>query len=72
VYVTAVNDVAELQQRAEDGCYLSRNTPGTFERVRQSSMRRAAPCVEAQGQHFENFVQFVVETVICNVGISDL
>jgi hypothetical protein len=55
VYATAVSDAAELQQRAKDGCELIRNTPGVLERVRQSLMRRAARCVEVQGQHFEHF-----------------
>jgi hypothetical protein len=31
VYATAVNDTTELQQRAEEGCELIRNTAGTFE-----------------------------------------
>jgi hypothetical protein len=42
VYAMAVNDVAELQQRVNDGCELIHNTAGIFERVRHSLMRRAA------------------------------
>jgi hypothetical protein len=76
VYTTTVNDVAELKQNAEDGCKLLCNTLGIFERVRQSFMRSAARCMEAQRQQLEHFVlQFVVTKIvglICNVVISVL
>jgi hypothetical protein len=52
----ALNDFAALQQRAEDGCELIRNTSGVFEHARQCLMRRAARCGEAQGQHFEHIL----------------
>jgi hypothetical protein len=54
-YARAVNDAAELQQRAEGRCELIGNTTVIFERVRQPLMRRAVRCVEAQGQHYEQF-----------------
>jgi hypothetical protein len=56
VYAAAVDDVAELQHRVEEGCELIPNTPGIFERVRQSLIRRTARCVQTVGQHFEQFL----------------
>jgi hypothetical protein len=47
--------------------------PGIFEHAQQFLMSHTVCCMEAQGQHFENFLQFVaVKTEICNVGIRDL
>jgi hypothetical protein len=56
VSATEVNEVSELQQRVEDGWKLIRNTPGIFERVRQSLMKHAVRAVEAQRQHVEHFL----------------
>jgi hypothetical protein len=71
VYATAVNAVAEQQQRVKNGCELIRNTPGIFERVRQSLIKSAVRCVEARGQHSGHFLQLVIiQTEICNVGIK--
>jgi hypothetical protein len=50
VYDTAVNDIAELQHRVDDGRKLTvLNKPGIFERVQQSFMIRTERCVGAQG-----------------------
>jgi hypothetical protein len=72
VYGAAVNDVVELERRAEDGCESIHNMPGVFESSRQSLMRRAARGVELQGQQVQNLWLFiVVKTIICNVRISN-
>jgi hypothetical protein len=52
----AVNDVAELQQRVEDGCEFICNMAEILEHVWQSLTRRAMHCVEVQGLHFEHFL----------------
>ena len=54
VYSTPVNDVESLRQRIVNGCETIQNTPGIFQRVRQSMLRRAEACVESHGGHFEH------------------
>lgn len=56
VYRSEVRDVEDLRQRILDGCDSIRNTPGIFERVRESFKRRAQVCVNADGAHFEQFL----------------
>jgi hypothetical protein len=73
VYATAVNDVAELQRRIEDGCKIIRYTSGIIERVWQFLMRRRALCGNTRTTLWAFFLWLVfVRTVICNVGISNL
>jgi hypothetical protein len=52
MYATAVNDVAELQQRVEDRRELIYNTTGICERVWRSLRWCAGRSVEGQRQHF--------------------
>lgn len=58
VYCTPVQDIEYLRQRMEDGCQQIENTPGIFERVRQSMIRRAQLRVAAYGGHFEYLLCF--------------
>ncbi|EZA56517.1 hypothetical protein X777_03552 [Ooceraea biroi] len=53
VYSTPVPDVAPLRQRIVNGCDIIHNTPGIFQRVRQSMRRRAQACLESNEGHFE-------------------
>jgi hypothetical protein len=48
--------VQVLRDRIVDGCHTIRNTPGIFERVRQSMRRRCKACILAQGGHVEHFL----------------
>jgi hypothetical protein len=66
-YVAAVNDVAGLQEKEEDGCEVIHNTPGIFERMQQSLMIRVALCGRRG-----TAIEILVKTAICNAGISDL
>jgi hypothetical protein len=34
-------------------CYTVKTSPGVFERVHQSTVRRARACVEVEGSNFE-------------------
>lgn len=56
VYSTPVQDIEDLRQRVENGCQIIRNTPGIFERVRQSMTRRAQQCIAVHGGHFEHLL----------------
>jgi len=49
VCATAADYVEEAQQRVAYTCELVLNTPGIFERLRQSSMRCVACCEEEKG-----------------------
>jgi oligoribonuclease (3'-5' exoribonuclease) len=55
-----INDAAKLQQRVEDACKSIHNTYGIFERVRQTTMRRAARCMETQEKEFDNFCKLLL------------
>lgn len=56
VYHTPIMTLEELRNRIIDGCETIRNTPGIFERVRNSMRRRAEACIEARGGHFQHFL----------------
>ena len=56
VYQTEVPDVEELRRRIIHGCQTIRETPGIFQRVRESFVRRANVCLNAGGEHFEQFL----------------
>lgn len=42
------------RERIQNGFGTTRRTPGSFERVRNSTLRRTVACVEARGGHFEH------------------
>ncbi|EZA50509.1 hypothetical protein X777_10702 [Ooceraea biroi] len=52
VYATPIQNEEDLRNRIIDGCERIRNTPGIFERVRQSMERRVEACIMAAGGHF--------------------
>jgi hypothetical protein len=56
VCATEVSDVPDLQQRVQNGFETIRTTPGIFQRVTQSLLRRETSCLENQGGHFEHFL----------------
>lgn len=53
VYKTPVQNVEDLKNRIQESCDTIRNTPGIFERVRGSMIRRLNSCIEVGGGHFE-------------------
>lgn len=56
VYTTPIENLEDLQNRILRGCDIIRNTPGIFERVRQSMRRRTDGCLMAGGAHFEHLL----------------
>lgn len=56
VYKTAVINEEELRQRIRDSCDQIRHTPGIFQRVRQSMLRRVNSCIEVGGGHFQQLL----------------
>lgn len=56
VYATPVHTVDDLRHRIIDGFETVRNTPGVFERVRESMRRRSEACIRAGGSHFQQFL----------------
>lgn len=56
VYSRPVANVEILRQRVEEGFQQIQQTPGIWERVRQSMMRRLEACVRANGSHFEHLL----------------
>lgn len=56
VYKTPINTEAELRQRIRDSCDQIRHTPGIFQRVRESMIRRANACIEVEGRHFQQLL----------------
>ena len=56
VYSIPIYNVEILRQRIEQGCQQIRQTPGIWERVRQSMMRRSEACITAHGSHFEHLL----------------
>jgi hypothetical protein len=52
VYASTVDTAEELLQRVQNGCTSVRNTPGIFQRVRQSIHHRAEVCVVLQRPTF--------------------
>lgn len=56
VYTTPIQTVEELRQKILLSCQTIRNTPGIFERVRQSMRKRIEACILAEGGHFQQFL----------------
>jgi len=56
VYDTPVATVEVLRNRIIAACEKIRNTPGIFERLRQSMRRRCEACIDAEGNHFQQFL----------------
>lgn len=56
VYRAPIPTVQVLRERIEHSFQIIRNTPGIFERVRQSMIRRCGACIEARGGHFEHLI----------------
>lgn len=56
VYSTPVQSVEELKNRITNSCEQIRNTPGIFQRVRESMRRRAEACILAGGGHFQQLL----------------
>ncbi|KYN29267.1 hypothetical protein ALC57_01390, partial [Trachymyrmex cornetzi] len=56
VYTTPIENENDLRNRIVASCEAIRNTPGIFERVRQSLRRRLDGCIMAQGGHFQQFI----------------
>ena len=50
------HNVEILRQRIEQGCQQVRETPGIWERLRQSMMQRSEACITAHGSHFEHLL----------------
>lgn len=56
VYKTPVIDVNDLRNRIIDNCNVIRNTPGIFERARQSMTNRLQSCILSEGGHFAHLM----------------
>jgi hypothetical protein len=56
VYSPPINDVETLQQLAVNGRQTTRITPGIFEHVRQSVIRRVQACIEFHRTHFQHLL----------------
>lgn len=56
VYITPVLNEGDLRIRIHQSCEIIRNSPGIFERVRQSMVRRTNACVEVGGGHFQQLL----------------
>lgn len=52
VYTTPIQNVQELRERIVAACDEIRNTPGIFQRVRESMHHRVQACITANGGHF--------------------
>ena len=56
VYIIPIENENDLRNRIVASCEAIRNTPGIFERVRQSLKRRVDRCSMAQSRHFQQFI----------------
>ena len=56
VYTTLVENENDLRNQIVASYETIRNTPGIFERVRQSLKRRVDRCSMAQSRHFQQFI----------------
>ncbi|KDR09623.1 hypothetical protein L798_00416, partial [Zootermopsis nevadensis] len=56
VYETPVYDPEQLLAKILAASDVVRETPGIFERVRQSFVGRCNACIECGGRHFENLL----------------
>ena len=53
VYETAIDTPEELVARVAEAAAIIRETPGCFERVRQSFSRRYQLCINVNGRYFQ-------------------
>ncbi|KYN14888.1 hypothetical protein ALC57_12900 [Trachymyrmex cornetzi] len=58
VYTIPIENENDLRNRIVASCEAIRNTPGIFERARQSLRRRLDGCIMVQGGHFHLIVLF--------------
>lgn len=56
VYLTPIQNEQELRNRIIDSCRTIQNTPGIFQRVRESMRRRLDACIQAGGGHFQHLL----------------
>lgn len=56
VYKTPVQNEQDLRNRIFESCAIINQTPGIFERVRQSMLRRINACAEVGGGHFQQLL----------------
>ena len=56
MYDTPVAIVEVLRNRIIAASEEIRNTLGIFERLRQSMRRRCEACIDAEGNHFQQFL----------------
>ena len=56
VYETPVNSREDLAARIDVAAVKIRETPGVFENVRQSMLRRCQACITTGGRNFEHFL----------------
>ena len=54
VYDTPIVEI--LRNRIIAAGEKIRNTPGIFERLRQSMRRRCETCIDAEGNHYQQFL----------------
>lgn len=56
VYRTPVQNIEDLRNRIFESCSIIKQTPGIFERVRQSMLRRIDVCIAVGGAHFQQLL----------------
>ena len=56
VYQTPIQDVQSLGAHIMAGCETIRNTPGIFQRIRDSIRWQVDACINADGEHFEHLL----------------
>lgn len=56
VYASPIEDEEMLRNRIINSCETIRNTPGIFQRVRDSLVRRAEACITVGGNHFQQLL----------------
>ena len=55
LYDTPLATVEVLRNRIIAACEKIRNNPGIFEHIRQSMRRQCEACIDAEGNHFQQF-----------------
>lgn len=56
VYSTPIHTEEQLRNRIIVSCETIRNSPGIFQRVRESMRKRAEACIFAGGSHFDHLI----------------
>lgn len=56
VYTTPIESIEDLRNRISASCEIIGNTPGIFERTRQSMRRRIEACITVDGGHFQHLL----------------